>query len=117
MGDALDALPMSYCSGGQFSGTATPADLLEFSPTATQRLAKGQATPSSPTPPVPGIVRTLWPLKMAPVAGLRATTTPDPVESCPTARHRVFDAHATPDMKMPEMVWSSDHCVPLPYRG
>jgi hypothetical protein len=44
---------------------------------------------------------------MAPVAGLRATVTPDPRESCPTARHCVLDAHATPDMKMPEMLWSS----------
>src|SRR5580700_3035480 len=44
---------------------------------------------------------------MAPVAGLRATTTPDPLESCPTARHCFLDAHATPDMTMPEMAWSS----------
>ena len=89
-----------------FSGTAMPADRSEFSPTATQRFAKGQVTPSSPTPPVPEW-SDLWPLRMAPVAGLRATTTPDPLESCPTARHCLFDAHATPDMKMPEMVWSS----------
>jgi hypothetical protein len=89
------------------SGTATPADLLEFSPTATQRFAKGQATPSSPTPPVPGMVWTLWPLEMAPVAGLRGTATPDPLELCPTARHRFLDAHATPDMTVPDMTWSS----------
>jgi hypothetical protein len=44
---------------------------------------------------------------MAPVAGFRATTTPDPLESCPTARHCFLDAHATPDMKIPEMMWPS----------
>ena len=87
-----------------FSSTATPADLPEFSPTARQTLAEGQTTPSSPTPPVPGMLCTLWPLKIAPVAGLRATTTPDPLESCPTARHSLFDAHATPDRTMPEIM-------------
>src|ERR1700722_13006854 len=89
-----------------FSGTAIPADLPEFSPTATHRFTEGQATPSSPTPPVPGTDRTVWPRKIAPVIGLTATTTPDPLESCPTARHRFRDAHARSDMKMPEMVWS-----------
>jgi hypothetical protein len=53
------------------------------------------------------MVCTLWPLKMAPVAGLRATTTPDPLASCPTARQRFLDAQATPDMKMPETACGS----------
>jgi hypothetical protein len=34
-----------------------------------------------------------------------ATTTPDPLESCPTAKHCFRDAQAKPDMKIPEMAW------------